>query len=700
MNGDAAALWRPLAGLRRAALRRALLIDAAAVLPLALGLSAQAAALGGARAAAAVLVAAQLGLVVAAVAHRRRHDRRWLLQALDACCPALEDSSALAVGVTLPAGTLAALQQARIRARLAGQLAQATPQLCRPWPRRRLLRLLAVALLLAASAPLWSRLGAVLPALPPAAGQPAEAGGTRIVLARLAIQPPAYTGLPQHTVEALDAALPAGSRVDWRLTLDRRADAAALRFHDGSRLPLAYDGTAWTGSRVIDRASLYRIELGGGAALADDRGYRLDARADQPPEILVHAPAQTLTVVEAAPAEWSLDFEARDDYGLGAAELSLRLAQGAGDQLKLREQRLPLDGDGDDRRRRYRTTLDLKALGYAQGDDLIVQLAVSDRRAPTPQRSQSPSLILRWPAAGSALSEGLEGAVQKVAPAYFRSQRQIILDTEALQAARPTISAERLLKDADALGVDQKLLRLRYGEFLGEEFESGRPHDETAETAAPAAFGTEGDLLHDYGHVHNESEAATLMDPATKQLLRAALNEMWQAELQLRQARPDAALPYEYKALTLIKQVQQAERIHLARTGLELPPFDATRRLSGERAGLADSSRALDPRLDDDTPVPALLRQLDDARRLPVDTAPLLAWLQMHPETPDALGLLAAADRLRRDPACGDCRRALAARLWPLLPVPAAAVTARRQPDAAGRAWLEALPGTAPEAAR
>ncbi|MBA4285407.1 MAG: hypothetical protein C0434_07735 [Xanthomonadaceae bacterium] len=685
-----------LARLRRAATLRALLIDGAAVLPLAGGLALLAAVLGGRIAAVTVLLAALLGLGIAAWRHAGRHDLRWLLRRLDRHCPAFEDSSALALQTTVPASPLAALQQARIRARMRAQLQDAAPELRAAWPRRRLLRLSALAVALVAVAlllPQW-RLRLSAAALPAPHGDDAAATtGTQIASIRLAITPPPYTQLPQRRVDTPDARVPAGSTIEWRLRLDRDAEAVALGFHDGSRLDLRRDGAAWQGSRMIDSASLYRIELRGAAALADERGYRLDVVADQPPEIVVRAPEQTLTVIHAEQPEWLLQFDAKDDYGLGDAELTISLAQGAGDQVKVREQRLPLTGDGDAHSRRYRHRLDLKALGYGQGDDLIVRLTVADRRVPTPQRGVSPSLILRWPADSGSLSEGLEGTVQKIAPAYFRSQRQIIIDTEALLAARPTISADRLQKDADTLGVDQKILRLRYGEFLGEEFENGRPHEDQHEAKAAAAFGGTGDLLHDYGHEHNESETATLMDPATKLLLRAALNEMWQAELRLRQAQPDAALPYEYKALALIKQVQQAERIYLARTGLDLPPFDATRRLSGERDGLRDRSRALDRRADDDTPFPALLRQLDGAG--PVEVAPLLAWVKAHPDVPDALGLLAEADRLRRDPACADCRPALKARLWPLLPPPPAAVGARRLPDAAARAWLDGLSGAA-----
>ncbi|GAE58256.1 hypothetical protein XPN_0162, partial [Xanthomonas arboricola pv. pruni MAFF 301427] len=90
-------------------------------------------------------------------------------------------------------------------------------------------------------------------------------------------------------------------------------------------------------------------------------------------------------------------------------------------------------------------------------------------------------------------------------------------------------------------------------------------------------------MLSEFGHTHDHAEAATLLDPQTRALLRAALDQMWQSEGELRQGHPERALPFANKALGFIKQVQQAERIYLARVGTQLPPIDPGRRLSGDR---------------------------------------------------------------------------------------------------------------------
>jgi hypothetical protein len=311
----------------------------------------------------------------------------------------------------------------------------------------------------------------------------------------------------------------------------------------------------------------------------------------------------------------------------------------------------------------------------------------------------------------------LEGLVQRTLPAYFRSQRQIIIDTEALLAEQPKLEPERFLARSDSIGVDQKILRLRYGEFLGEESESaavaahaegdempaGRAPDQRdalaaahaaregrEPSAAPEASGRADDVVADYGHVHDIAEAATLLDPQTRQALKAALDEMWQAEGQLRLGQPAQALPFEHRALEWVKQAQQATRIHLARVGLELPLPDEARRLGGDRDGVVDPPPGL---------VPAE-RPAEDATRLwhalaghePMDWDAAVHWLgQRAARDPAALGVLAAIDRARRDPGCAACREHVRALLWPFVATPAAAALPRAVADPAGDAYLDAL---------
>ena len=658
------ALWLPLAA---AAI---FIAHRAAGLPMALAIAVPAFALLGWR-----IVAAWRGI-----------DRAWLVRRLDARDPALQDSADLLFADEAALGALQRLQRARVRQSLEAR----APDLREPWPARRIVPALAVAIVASAIAAFWPH--------PEAAGEQASRAASsaspaaaQALAASLRIVPPDYTGLPVREVGSLSARVEAGGRVEWDLRFTHEPQRVRLRFVEGDTLELEAQQGRWRGHRTFDRSTLYRVEIDGAAALPPMPAARLEVIPDLAPRLTVLQPERTLTVLEAGLRSWTLAFEASDDHGLGEARLELTLAQGSGEQVTVSERRIALRGAGDARKRRYEHRIDLAALGFAQGDDVIAAVQVSDRRTPTPNVTRSASFILRWPPPAAAEGTGVEGLVQKAMPAYFRSQRQIIIDTEALIAERPRLDADEALAKSDAIGADQRLLRLRYGQFLGEESETeGEQHEEgPGESHGSAAQ----ELMAAAGHLHDLPEAATLLDPGTRALLRDALREMWQAERELRVGDPVAALPYEHRALDFIKRAQQADRIYLARVGLELPQLDASRRLSGERGSLPgrnDPARAAEAAHVPDAAYAAL-----QAGAAP-DLDALAAWIaQERDRLADPLAVLEQLDGLRRDPACSECRDRLGRALWPVLTPPAAAPLLRARPDKAGADYLDAI---APEA--
>ena len=701
-----------LRDLRNAARRRQVAIVVLLALPWLAILGALAWHIGGGAWLMVALLPSVIAIALLARHRARAIDAAWLTSRLNDKRKDMDDSADLLFSDSSAMNTLERLQRARIEQRLA---ISPLPQLQPAWPRRTLWSSGACAALALIVIVFWPR----SPASPaaglhgtnsPVATAPAL---TRLAEQRLDIRPPAYTGLPTRSENVLDAKVPEGSRLNWSLRFAPMPAQATLVFHDGTRLPLTRTGEDWTASRVIGKATLYRLELRSAASLADQRLYRLDVEPDQAPQIRVLQPDRSLSLLEAGQREWPLVFEASDDYGLGAAQLHITLAQGSGENIQVKQRTLDLRGDGSATRKRYLRTLDLNALGLAAGDDLIVRLGVNDNRAPQAQNTRSASVILRWPPDTGSQTSGMEGLVKKTMPAYFRSQRQIIIDSEALLAERPRLAAERYLTRSDEIGVDQRILRLRYGQFLGEEAddkpslgaEPGKhnDHDDDHDDKrggenAEHAFGDATSVVEAFGHTHDHAEAATLLDPETRVLLKSALDQMWQSELHLRQGHPERALPFAYRALGFIKQVQQASRIYLARVGLELPPIDETRRLSGDRKGLRDRADSLAAASDAD-PVPAALwqsletvRSSRSADHAPPDFDGFERWVRAHESSlPDALGLLAAIDAMRRDPDCLDCAKRLRALLWPLLQTPAAAAAPRAATDRAGQAYLDAL---------
>ncbi|MBS7457487.1 DUF4175 family protein [Coralloluteibacterium stylophorae] len=780
--------------LRDGVRRRETAVLVLVALPLVAGLTALALRGGawGWAVAGAGLVVLALGIVRA----RRRLDLARTARLLDAADPGFDDSAGLLCTDPASLNPLQRLQRERLQARLA---ARADALDLRPaWPWRWIgAAWLAGGLLLAAG--LWP--GALSEALPlrrdDAAAPVAGDARTRLVAATIAVRPPEYTGLPPREDAGLDSTGPAGTRFAWTLTLAPRPARATLVFIDGERLPLERDGEVWRAELAPAASTLYRLEVEG-APPDDARLHRIDIVDDRPPEIRLRVPDRNLVLAEPDQQRWALEFEASDDYGIGAARLRLTRAQGTGEVIEVSETVVELEGEGDARQRRYAHEIDLDALGVGPGTDLVARLEVADNRVPGPQTARSAAVILRWPPPTAGETGAMEGLVQRTLPAYFRSQRQIIIDAEALIAERAALAAETFVTRSDAIGVDQRLLRLRYGQFLGEEAEGGAgghghgagrarpaaaPEPEPEPAARPAAnmalfadsdahlddaapavaadstegaedgqeragtfgygdshpyahahdhdhdhdgtqtdtnedaaahdhaghgvqaaddalFGDGSAVVAEFGHTHDHAEAATLLDPETKEILRAALREMWQSELHLRQGEPDAALPFAHRALELVKKVQQADRIYLARVGLELPPIDPERRLTGEVEPRPARTDTLAPAVTGQEALLALWRALDAGAGAPPPAAleAAQAWTMAHrDELSDPLGLLAAIDTVRAEADCEDCRARLQAALWRELPEAVPAPPARPVVDAAGGRYLQALQAPATE---
>jgi hypothetical protein len=212
-------------------------------------------------------------------------------------------------------------------------------------------------------------------------------------------------------------------------------------------------------------------------------------------------------------------------------------------------------------------------------------------------------------------------------PEYFRSQRQIIIDSEKLLREKKRITKQNFNERSNELGYDQKVLRLRYGQFLGEEFESGvgpqtanenereggditkefghqhdseNEHNLVEEKAIPGEThshhqenslpGQAKNPLEEFVHAHDSDEEASFFVQSIKAKLKAAVTIMWDAELYLRLYQPEKSLPYQYQALKLLKEISQDSRIYVHRTGFDPPPLKEDKRLTGDLSEIRTSA--------------------------------------------------------------------------------------------------------------
>jgi len=211
------------------------------------------------------------------------------------------------------------------------------------------------------------------------------------------------------------------------------------------------------------------------------------------------------------------------------------------------------------------------------GDELYFYIQATDNHQ---QESRSDIYIVQLPDTAQLMSlEGLANSLT-LKPEYFRSQRQIIIETEQLLRDKDTISPETFRNRSNNLGIDQKLLRLRYSRFLGDETESGETNID--EVAGINDFSNAEKVKDAFTDKHDNAEDATFFEPGTKRQLQATLAEMWKAEMRLRTFAAQAALPFEYRALRLLKDLQQQSRAYVAKASFKTAPLDLKKRLTGE----------------------------------------------------------------------------------------------------------------------
>ncbi|AMJ66404.1 DUF4175 family protein [Hymenobacter sp. PAMC 26628] len=646
-------------------------------------------------------------------------------------------------------------QQQRVAGRFT-QLAEGKEQLL-PVDFRRP-GLLALGLLVAgAAAWAWPAAGpqAVAPAAVPVhfnappvrPGAPAPA---RLLETQLLVTPPAYTRRAAFAPAQASFRCPQGARVRWRVRVSRPVAGGAPVLEMGGRRvafrPVAGAANMFEAEQVMNASALYRLRFAG--TVSDD--YAIDVQADQAPAVRILTPkAYTLVPARGARPEVPVRALLRDDYGLSRAELVITVAQGAGEAVKFREVRRDLSTalGALPAQATVGSLLNLKQLGLTYGDELYFYISARDNNG---HNARSDAYLVQWQDTAQAAGvSGLMGG-PKVAPAYFRSQRQLIIDTQKLLADRKKLTPSELTSRANELGADQQALRLRYGKFMGEELEPGlgvtagpeteaqpapraeshapiaEDDDTPAPAAAPAAGHDDHDheasapmggnasptaetdaLLQPYIHKHDDAETADFLEPAVKTKLRAVLDQMWAAELRLRTAQPAAALPYEYRALRLLKQVQQQTRAFVKKAGFAPPAApEPNLRLTGDLKGAAA------PHLQAQVPAPAaqpavrgalawLAASAAGQPARPADARLLesagAALAQAAVQQPGAY--LAALRDLRRllsdvraaRPPCPDCRRTVARALTDLLPPPPPADAAPPAPDRLARRYFQNL---------
>ncbi|TDQ18836.1 hypothetical protein DFQ04_0644 [Algoriphagus boseongensis] len=438
--------------------------------------------------------------------------------------------------------------------------------------------------------------------------------------ASLEIISPAYTRIPKRTQESLEVQAIRGSMLTWNLQFSSEKDLEVFLVNSaGEKLSFSSDKNRYSLREELLGSGLYSIQaLENGNLVFESELYTLESIEDQSPEIVPEEKENYRFFFLGNNPKFNLKADIKDDFLVTQVEIIATLARGRGENVKFREVRFPVEKAAFSSKNSS-FILDVSALDFQPGDELYYYWQAKDNKAPEPNFSRTDTYFLKYYDEKDDQGMAMEGMAIQVLPEYFRSQRQIIIDTEKLIAEKGKKADKDFNFTSNEIGYDQKLLRLRYGQYLGEEFESDAGgaieesedgdlltgfmhlHDQEGEHEADfrpvethQEHGAEKEqeegiesLLSEFMHAHDDGELNTYYEQSTRGALKSALDQMWQAELYLRLFEPEKSLPYQYKALEMLKTVQQKSRVYIKKTGYDPPPIkEEEKRLSGKLTDL------------------------------------------------------------------------------------------------------------------
>ncbi len=549
----------------------------------------------------------------------------------------------------------------------------------------------------------------------------------------LLVTPPAYTGVRPFSSVGGNFKVPAGSKLTWKVRFSGSPISPALIFASEDSLSLVSREADYQASGRAEQPAFYQVTWrdASGKRYASDY-FHADTREDAAPVVAVVGRQQFQTIGPGEPTQIVVNASASDDYTVKDAHLIATVSKGSGEGIKFREVTLSFDNaQFPAQHATLKLGIDLGQLGLEPGDELYFYAEAIDNRMPVPNLSRTETFFIALKDTAEAVAVADAGLGIDLMPDYFRSQRQLIIDTEKLLAEQRKIKKSDFNFRSNELGFDQKALRLKYGQFLGMEDEAGigvvePAAEEEGEEDPTKKFGhqhdkenehnlveekktakepdhqhegseTEGvqeDPMKAFLHQHDSEDEATFFIQSVKAKLQAALTLMWDSELHLRMYEPKKSLPYQYRILALLKEIAQDNRAYVHRTGFDAPPIKEDRRLTGEledAAGTTEQVAALTSK-----PFPAIQKALPQieyliGKQTPLSTSSRNALEQAGYEvvsealkqpgkymrTLSALRKLmdGSVDPLKMD----DMLRAIRRDLWSILPVETYSPTRERR---------------------
>jgi hypothetical protein len=325
---------------------------------------------------------------------------------------------------------------------------------------------------------------------------------------------PAYTGLPDRTVRALEGSVSAleGTLVDLTLEPDQPVDGGSLALvlgKEGRELPLEKEegGAGLFRARFeLTEAGAYTVRMVAsetGLKSASGPQHSVQIELDAPPSLTLEVPAQDL-VVPLGEKVW-LEGRAQDDFGLASVALEVRrnetgwehhaIASEAGRQLAIK------------------TLMDAVAHKARPGDVLGVRFSAFDARG---QRGESRILRISIAAPGTVAppNRGLAGH-----RALHKQTKELATESAEAVAALEKLKSQSERGTPDELKAGEALAR------AGQALEKALQAAEAARNAAQE-LRAESDSPSEEASLRVEARALAVAQFAELQKAKQALEQL------------------------------------------------------------------------------------------------------------------------------------------------------------------------------
>lgn len=455
------------------------------------------------------------------------------------------------------------------------------------------------------------------------------------------ITSPAYTKLPSRTAKQSSLEIVEGSTVSWKIKTNKPVDQLFIVFSDGDTMNIR----SGSFSKTFNQSDFYQIGIKDAAYNYNSDYHAIKVVLDEKSEVVISGIKEYSKIDYQPDYKFSFDIMIDDDYGLEDAFISATVAKGSGESVKFREKKFDLKSFKKGSKHFSGSHgFSTSEFEMEPGDELFFYVSAKDNYPKAEHWSKSVTHFVSIKDTTTYVYTDDSGLQVDLMPDFFRSQRQIIIDSEKLIAEKSSLDIDTFKQRSNALGFDQKLLRLKYGQFLGEENESGiainnelsfeeddhdhdgdHDHDHDHGGASEALQGARdllSQFMHDHDHEeevgllmstkgtekredparptwveelshnHDDSEVATFHNISVKSKLKAALSVMWDAELHLRLYDPSSSLPFQYESLELLQEVKNHARIYVHRIGFDPPIIKEQEiRLEGDQDKIGDPSK-------------------------------------------------------------------------------------------------------------